>query len=356
MDNIIIRENNHIKSIFKNHPKDENINLLKILTALRSKKYPNRQLFVSIEQEYDEGPVIFQYPSEMENEADGIIPVIPLYIKGLFGDMGNHWFKPSADIGIEGYEYLQEERRVVPSKSNVLANLDEDWDQSMMRYDDDSISDYDSDGDDDYGGFSIEFGDLKIGNNDVQANIDDSASTGTMNLPKPDGFIDSDSTSEPQNTRNKPKIVINLSNEFAEQEPSPSEELKKFSKINLVDNGKDRPKDMDSPETHDKQNMSKDTSTIILSDSENNEMETSSTDNDDDSSMISTNNNDTENESHNDKAKELENDTTTTTQDSDNNLGNTQIIAPKPLGETSLKIINSSVYAPSKQDGGGKVP
>lgn len=158
LDNIIRRENNHIKSIFKNHPKDENINLLKILTTLRSKKYPNRQLFVSIEQEYYEGPVIFQYSSEMENEADGIIPVIPLYIKGLFGDMDNYWFKPSADIGIEGYEYLHKERRVVPSKSNVLANLDENWDQSMMRYDDDSISDYESEGDDDYGGFSIELG------------------------------------------------------------------------------------------------------------------------------------------------------------------------------------------------------
>ena len=37
LDNLISRDNNHIKSIFKNHPKDENINLLKILSALRSK-------------------------------------------------------------------------------------------------------------------------------------------------------------------------------------------------------------------------------------------------------------------------------------------------------------------------------
>ena len=114
LDNLISRDNNHIKSIFKNHPKDENINLLKILSALRSKKYPERQLFVSIEQEYDEGPVIFQYSSEMENEADGIIPVIPLYIKGLFGDVIKYWFKPSADIGVEGYEYVQSEKRSFP--------------------------------------------------------------------------------------------------------------------------------------------------------------------------------------------------------------------------------------------------
>ena len=85
-------------------------------------------------------------------------------------------------------------------------------------------------------------------------------------------------------------------------------------------------------------------------------METSSTDNDDDSSMMSTNNKDTDDERHDDKANELENDTTSITQDSKNNLDNTHIIAPKPLGETSLQIINSSVYAPSKQDGGGKAP
>ena len=162
LDNLIVRENNHIKSIFKEHPKDNNINLLTILSALRSKKYPNQQLFVSIEQEYDEGPVIFQYSSEMENEADGIIPVIPLFIKGIFGDMLNYWFKPSADIGIEGYEFVHSKKKVIPSKDNVLTNLDEDWDQSMMNYDDDSISDYDSDRDDDYGGFAIEFGDLKL--------------------------------------------------------------------------------------------------------------------------------------------------------------------------------------------------
>ena len=141
LDNLIVRENNHIKSIFKENPKDENINLLTILSALRSKRYPVRQLFVSIEQEYDEGPVIFQYSSEMENEADGIIPVIPLFIKGIFGDILDYWFKPSADIGIEGYEFLQSEKKVVPSKDNVLSNLDEDWDQSLRKYDDDSSSD-----------------------------------------------------------------------------------------------------------------------------------------------------------------------------------------------------------------------
>ena len=60
LDNLIVREINHIKSIFKEHPKDENINLLTILSALRSKKFPTRQLLVSIEQEYDEGPVFFK--------------------------------------------------------------------------------------------------------------------------------------------------------------------------------------------------------------------------------------------------------------------------------------------------------
>ena len=107
----------------------------------------------------------------MEDEADGIIPVIPLYIKGLFGDVIKYWFKPSADIGVEGYEYVQSEKKVVPSNSNVLSNLDEDWDQSTMKYDDDSISEYDSDEDDEYGRFAIEFGELKIGDKNIHSNI-----------------------------------------------------------------------------------------------------------------------------------------------------------------------------------------
>ena len=344
LDNIIIRENNHIKSIFKSHPSDNNINLQKILTALRSKRYPTRQLFVSIEQEYDEGPVIFQYSSEMENEADGIIPVIPLYIKGVFGNMENYWFKPSADIGIEGYEYLHEERRVIPSKSNVLANLDEDWDQSMMRYEDDSISDYDSEGDDDYGGFSIEFGDLKIHNRDVQANIDESASTGTMNLPQPEGFIDPDLTSEQRSVKNNPNIVVNLSKEFTEQELSPAEELKGLSNINLGGKGKKKPTDKESYKSQNKQNKMEQGSTIGPKEEKYNNMESYSTD-EEDSSMA-----------QGKMTKYAKKYTTTTTKDSKNNNKNLQSKVPEQTGKISFKTTNSTVYAPSKQDGGGEAP
>ena len=145
-------------------------------------------------------------------------------------DIINHWFKPSADIGIEGYEYVKNEKKVVPNKSNVLSNLDEDWEQSIRRYDDDTISEYDSDEDDEYGGFAIEFGELKIGDDNIQSNIDDSASTGTMNLPKPERFIDFDNKSDLSENKEKLKVAINLSEEFYKQ----SEELppKKGKKLN----------------------------------------------------------------------------------------------------------------------------
>ena len=346
LDNLISRDNNHIKSIFKNHPKDENINLLKILSALRSKKYPERQLFVSIEQEYDEGPVIFQYSSEMENEADGIIPVIPLYIKGIFGDVIKYWFKPSADIGVEGYEYVQSEKKVVPSKSNVLSNLDEDWDQSTMKYDDDSISEYDSDEDDDYGGFAIEFGELKIGDKNIQSNIDDSASTGTMNLPTPKDFIDLDAGTTSPTTKGIKNIAKDLSDEFSNQlreaplnnpdTPSTSERESDSSSVEY----EDQRKDQESGSLQYTNEMESDSSSI---ENEDQRMDL-------ESDQLQYNG--LEDISRTNQKIILSN----MDLDKGGTLNVSQSNAPKSLGKTSSNLITSNVYAPSKQDGGGRTP
>ena len=73
--------------------------------------------------------------------------------------------KPSSSIGTEGYEYDKTSNRVVPNGSNILSNLNEDWNQRINKYeyDEDSLSDDESDNG--MGGFAIEFGNLDFDNN-----------------------------------------------------------------------------------------------------------------------------------------------------------------------------------------------
>ena len=40
-------------------------------------------------------------------------------------------------MGTEGYEFDSKLNRVVPSKSNMLINLDQDWDQDMDQWNSD---------------------------------------------------------------------------------------------------------------------------------------------------------------------------------------------------------------------------
>ena len=175
-----------------------------------------------------------------------------------------------------------------------------------------------------------------------------------MNLPQPEGFIDSDSTSERKNEKDKPKIVVILSNKFIEQELSPAEELKGLSNINLGGNEKEKSRNKDFYPFHDQQNKMERTSTTILNEKEINYMEPSSTDEEDNSSMTSIDNNNIKYGNHDNIIKNPENYATTIKEDSKNISKNPQTKVPKPVGKTSYKITKSNVYAPSKQDGGGE--
>ena len=77
--------------------------------------------------------------------------------------------------------------------SNILNNLNDDWEQRINKYDydDDSLSDIESD--DGQSGFAIEFGELDFENDKRRSNLnDDTASLGTMGLKFPTDFIDLD--------------------------------------------------------------------------------------------------------------------------------------------------------------------
>ena len=183
------RENNHIKNIYANIQAMPNVTMLGVLMALRSRTHPDRQLFTCIQQEYEEGPVTFQYLTQFEQEADAIIPVLPLFLTGILGKEAKKWFKSSAEMGTEGYEFDSKLNRVVPSKSNMLINLDQDWEQETDQWNsDESLSDLDSV--DDMEGFAIEFGKIDFDGNLRASNLgDDSGSLGTLGLPSPKGFV-----------------------------------------------------------------------------------------------------------------------------------------------------------------------
>ena len=140
LDNCVQREHRHFNDLFVSHDTMPNISLIKILMALKSKRFPERQLFLCIEQEFEEGPVIFQYSSELEDEADGIIPVLPLYLEGKFGKGISKWLRPSATIGTSGYEYDSTSNKVIPQGNNILNNLNDDWEQIINTYDYDDLS------------------------------------------------------------------------------------------------------------------------------------------------------------------------------------------------------------------------
>ena len=183
------RENNHIRNIYANLRATPNVTMLGVMMALRSRSHPDRQLFTCIQQEYEEGPVTFQYLTQFEQEADAIIPVLPLFLEGVLGPEAKRWFKPSAEMGTEGYKFDSKLNRVVPSSSNLLIDLDQGWDQEVDQWNsEESLSDLDSD--DDLEGFAIEFGKIDFDSDLRVSNLgDDSESLGTMGLPSPKGFV-----------------------------------------------------------------------------------------------------------------------------------------------------------------------
>ena len=205
LDRCITRQNTHFKDIFAKHEYDNNITLLQILMAMKSKKYPDRQLFTCIEQEVEDGVVQFQYAEELENEADGIIPVLPLYLEGQFGKGTSKWIKPSASIGTYGYEYDKDMNKVIPNNENPIQMVNKDWEQRVANKDDYSLSDLESDSDMEE--FAIEFGELDLKNSSRISNLgDDSGSLGTLGLAKAVEFVNVDKAEE-DNSNNMPKEV-----------------------------------------------------------------------------------------------------------------------------------------------------
>jgi hypothetical protein len=195
MDNLIERESAHFNNINSSLDSFPNIVLSKVLMSMKSKRFPTRHLFVSVEQSYDGAPVRFQYTQELSTEADALIPELSLALKGIYGNETEKWFKFSARIGIEGFSYDQEKNRIIPTGTNTFDNLDQTWYQHAEGFKEEDLwMDGDDNPDDDFGGFAIDLGVIDLESGEGRSTIlnDDSASVGTMNPPPPPGFRDDD--------------------------------------------------------------------------------------------------------------------------------------------------------------------
>jgi hypothetical protein len=160
--------------------------LSKVLMSMKSKQFPSRHLFISVEQSYDGAPVRFQYTSELSTEADALIPVLPLALQGIYGDESDKWFKFLARIGIEGFSFDKAKNRIVPTGNNTFDDLDQTWDQHAEGFKEEDLwMEGDDNEDDEFGGFAIDLGVIDLDSREGRAAIlsDDSALVGTTNPP-----------------------------------------------------------------------------------------------------------------------------------------------------------------------------
>jgi hypothetical protein len=99
LDNLQERFSPHFNNLHSSLDSNPNVVLSKVLMSMKSKRLPSWHLFVSVEQPYDGAEVRLQYTSELAAEADALIPVPPLALKGIYGEEADQWFKFSARIG-----------------------------------------------------------------------------------------------------------------------------------------------------------------------------------------------------------------------------------------------------------------
>jgi hypothetical protein len=192
LDNLQERFSPHFNNLHSSLDSNPNVVLSKVLmSSMKSKRFPSRHLFVSVEQPYDGAKVKLQYTSELVAEADALIPVLPLALKGIYGEEADKWFKFSARIGEEGFSFDKKNNQIIPTGNNAFDDLDQRWDQHAEGFKEEDLWMEEDDGEDDkFGGFAIYLGVIDLEARDGRVTIlnDASASVGTTRAPPPPGF------------------------------------------------------------------------------------------------------------------------------------------------------------------------
>ena len=202
----------------------------------------------------------------------------------------------------------------------------------------------------------------------MKSNTDDSASTGTMNLPKPEGFIDEDAISDNE----AEEVVEDLSEEFSRNSGTSSTvDMPEIEKINLDKEEEETiyekevsiepPEDF--PKNPNRSEKKVDEKGRIQENNNNKDKKHKLKEDVDMTSLSSQDSEDFMSEEESDNSTDDNNSSELSvkgssiiTQELDESEDGLKVNGYKPLGQKSMNIIKSTVYAPSKQDGGGMAP
>ena len=86
-----------IKELDRLHPQDTNTTLKRFIMSIKSVKDKGRNLFLAVEQQFDNGEALVFYQDDLHAEVRGIIPSLPLIVSGHWGgSTARTWFNHNA--------------------------------------------------------------------------------------------------------------------------------------------------------------------------------------------------------------------------------------------------------------------
>jgi hypothetical protein len=95
--------------------------------SMKSTTNPYENLFTLIEQHHHGAPVIFHFKKELEQEARGIIPALPLIMKKKLGDATKEWFTHNAFSCLDEFNIDSDENILTTNTNNIFSNLLGQW-------------------------------------------------------------------------------------------------------------------------------------------------------------------------------------------------------------------------------------
>jgi hypothetical protein len=118
LKSICVTHYDHFKNIHSSISHPENPILSQLLYNWRSADNSSQQLFLMVEQDFEDCPTKFSYLASLQDEASAILPVLPLILVGRLGQAAQAWFLPLHTLGTtDGYRYDDESDRIVPTDS-----------------------------------------------------------------------------------------------------------------------------------------------------------------------------------------------------------------------------------------------
>jgi hypothetical protein len=132
LKDIITVSTSTIKNIHKVIDIAPHVSLMQVLMSWRSAEFPDRNLFISVDEYRDN--VNFTYHKDTQEEASNIIPLLSLILEGKYGPRAWEWFHDEARDYTAGFIYdpvtgkiqSREEQDLAANVANWEYDFDED--------------------------------------------------------------------------------------------------------------------------------------------------------------------------------------------------------------------------------------